>query len=227
MLSKKETSLSSTNYILIDFENVQPKEVSVLDAEHFKIIVFVGASQRKIPIALVKALQPMGSRAKYIQITGNGSNALDFHIAFYIGLLANQDQTAHFCIISKDQGFDPLIKHLKAKGIPVIRLPGISNHPLINTSKKKKPVVELSEVKNNPFLESTNKNSSSEKIKMIIGNLEQRGAKRPRTIKTLSNTINSLFSNKLSDKELTVLISALQDKKILTVIDQKKVSYSV
>ena len=47
-----------TNYILIDFENVQPKDLSVFDAEHFKIIVFVGANQKKVTIELTKALQP-------------------------------------------------------------------------------------------------------------------------------------------------------------------------
>jgi len=91
----------SINYILIDFENVQPKELSDLNAEHFRIIVFAGASQ-KVPIPLAKALQPMGSRAEYIQISGNGPNALDFHIAFYIGWFAKQDKTAQFYIISKD-----------------------------------------------------------------------------------------------------------------------------
>lgn len=34
-----------TNYVLIDYENVQPEALSVLDAEHFKVIVFVGAQE--------------------------------------------------------------------------------------------------------------------------------------------------------------------------------------
>ena len=217
----------STNYILIDFENVQPKELSDLNAEHFRIIVFAGASQKKVPIALANALQPMGSRAEYIQITGNGPNALDFHIAFYIGWFAKQDKTAHFYIISKDQGFDPLIKHLKAKGIPVKRLPNVSSHPLIVSSNKVKPATKPSDANNISLIKSTNKKSTSEKIKTIIENLEQRGAKKPRTIKTLSNTINSLFPNKLSDKELTALIGALQNKKFITVSDLKKVLYPI
>lgn len=31
-----------SNYVLIDFENVQPEALSMVDQEHFKIIVFVG-----------------------------------------------------------------------------------------------------------------------------------------------------------------------------------------
>ena len=185
-----------TNYILIDFENVQPKDLSVFDAEQFKIIVFVGASQKKLPIELAKALQPFGSKAEYIQITGSGSNALDFHIAFYIGWLVKQDSSAHFYIISKDKGFDPLIRHLKARGIPVSRLLGISNRPLANPKNKIIPVAQLRDENNSPLVKSTNKKSSSEKIKIIIENLQQRGSAKPRTVKTLSSTINSLFQKK-------------------------------
>lgn len=216
-----------TNYILIDFENVQPKDLSVFDAEQFKIIVFIGANQKKVPVELARALQPLGSKAEYIQIIGSGSNALDFHIAFYIGWLVKQDSSAHFYIISKDKGFDPLIRHLKAKGIPVSRLLGISNRPLANPKNKIMPVAQLRDENNISLVKSTNKKSSSEKIKIIIENLRQRGSAKPRTVKTLSSTINSLFPKKLSDKELTVLINALKNKKFLTVSDTNQVSYIV
>jgi hypothetical protein len=216
-----------TNYILIDFENVQPKDLSVFDAEHLKIIVFVGANQKKVPVELAKALQPFGSKAEYIQITSSGANALDFHIAFYIGWLVKQDSSAHFYIISKDKGFDPLIRHLKAKGIPVTRLLGVSNRPLVNPKNKIMPVAQLRDANNIPLVKSTNKKSSSEKIEIIIENFQQRGSARPRTVKTLSSTINSLFPKKLSDKELTILINALKNKKFLTVSDTNKVSYTV
>jgi len=216
-----------TNYILIDFENVQPKALSVFDAEHFKIIVFVGANQKKVPVELAKALQPFGSKAEYIQIIGSGSNALDFHIAFYIGWLVKQDSSAHFYIVSKDKGFDPLIRHLKAKGIPVTRLLGVSNRPLVNPKNKIMPVAQLRDDNNIPLVKSTNKKSSSEKIEIIIENFQQRGSAKPRTVKTLSSTINSLFPKKLSDKELTILINALKNKKFLTVSDTNKVSYTI
>lgn len=193
-----------TNYILIDFENVQPKALSVLDAEYFKIIVFVGASQKKIAIDSAAALQHMGSNAEYIKITGNGSNALDFHIAFYIGQLASQDPSAKFYIISKDTGFDPLVQHLKVRKISVIRLKDVSSIP---------------------FAKSTNKQSTSEKTKITITNLQHRGTSRPRTIKTLLSTINSIFQKQLSEKELDSIFKALQIKKIVAV-NGTRVSYT-
>ena len=76
------------NYILIDYENVQPKALDLLNQEPFQVLVFVGANQTKISLETAVALQRFGARARYIQISGNGSNSLDFHIAFYIGQLS-------------------------------------------------------------------------------------------------------------------------------------------
>ncbi len=96
-----------TNYVLIDFENVQPDSIGALDQDHFKVVVFVGANQTKLPFDVVAAIQRMGNRAEYIKISGNGSNALDFHIAFMIGRISVQEPDAVFHVISKDSGFDP------------------------------------------------------------------------------------------------------------------------
>ena len=70
-----------TNYVFIDFENVQPESLGLLEHEHFKLFVFVGAGQTKLPFEIAASLQRLGPRAEYIKISGNGSNALDFHIA--------------------------------------------------------------------------------------------------------------------------------------------------
>ncbi len=53
------------NVIFIDFESVQPAQLAALDHEHFKVIVFVGANQARIPFEIVDALQRMGGRAEY------------------------------------------------------------------------------------------------------------------------------------------------------------------
>ena len=39
-----------TNYVLIDFENVQPKNLEALKGHGFKVIVFVGSKQTKVPL---------------------------------------------------------------------------------------------------------------------------------------------------------------------------------
>ena len=66
-----------TSIILIDFENVQPKDLAQLRGRPFKTKVFCGANQTKVPFDLAAELQPLGLDAEYIRIQGTGPNALD------------------------------------------------------------------------------------------------------------------------------------------------------
>ena len=194
------------NYILIDFENVHPKNLELVTKHPFKVFVFVGANQSKVPFDLADSMQLLGNDAKYIKIAGNGQNALDFHIAYYIGELAGKDPDAHFHIISKDKGFDPLIKHLKGRKIKVMRETDLAEIPLLRV-----PV-------------ST---SDDEKIAAIVKNLGGRGQSRPRKVRTLENTINTLFTRKLEKKELADLIKELQKRKLIVVNQGSNVSYKL
>ncbi|MGR9108204.1 MAG: PIN domain-containing protein [Gammaproteobacteria bacterium] len=83
------------------------------------VVVFVGESQEKFPVDLATAMQGLHENAKYVKISGNGPNALDFHVAFYIGQLASSDPADYDHMISNYTGFDPLIKHLQGRKIRV------------------------------------------------------------------------------------------------------------
>lgn len=115
----------TTHFYLIDFENVQPKALDRLKPGTCQIKVFLGQQQTRLLLELVQALQPFGSDAEYIQIQGSGPDAVDFHIAFYIGRLAAAHPGATFDIISKDKGFDPLVRHMAKLGIGCRRLADI------------------------------------------------------------------------------------------------------
>lgn len=191
------------NYILIDYENVQPKNLAILNGHPVKVLVFVGANQAKVPFELASSLQALGNKAEYVRIGGNGSNALDFHIAFYVGQLTERDPHACFHIISRDTGFDPLIKHLKTKRI---------------FAQRQK---ELSEI---PLLRISNATSRDDKISAVVKSLSARGHARPRKVKTLTNTINALFMKTLEEAELRTLIDELC-KRQYVVIENDNVSY--
>ena len=195
----------ATNYILIDFENVQPRNLELLSKHPFKVFVFVGASQTKVPFDLADSMQLLGNNAKYIRIAGNGQNALDFHIAYYIGELAAKDPDSYFHIISKDKGFDPLIQHPKSRQIRV---------------QREKDLAEI------PLLRVSNTTSDDEKIAAIVKNLGGRGQARPRKVRTLENTINTLFTKSLDPKELSSLVKELQKRKLI-IVNQGNVSYKL
>ncbi|MCK9195150.1 MAG: PIN domain-containing protein [Nevskia sp.] len=192
-----------TNYIFIDYENVQPQELAKLDAEHFKVFLFVGANQAKLSFELAISMQKLGERAEYVKIAGNGPNALDFHIAFYVGRLVAQDPVGYFHIISKDAGFDPLIQHLKDKKIASTRFKSVDEIPLLKVANSK---------------------SLSEKVTAVLADLKRRGDAKPGTVKALFNTINALFQKQLGEEDLSSLIAELQSSGYIT-IQENKVTY--
>lgn len=194
-----------TNYVLIDYENVQPSALSVLEKEHFKVVVFVGANQAKVAFDVAAQLQRLGPSASYVKISGNGPNALDFHIAYYIGHLAAAEPDAYFHIISKDTGFDPLISHLKSKKIFACRSKDIGDMPIVKAANSK---------------------TQPEKLAVIVTNLKQRGASKPRTVKTLSSTISSLFQKALAEDELAAILKHMEQQGFITVTGTK-VGYSL
>lgn len=185
-----------TNYILIDYENVHPLSFDLPKDYPFKVILFVGASQSKIPIELVTSMQMIGTDAEYLKIEGNGKNALDFHVTFYLGRLFEKDPNGYFHIISKDSGFDVLIKHLRNQKILIQRY---------------KQIIDI------PALKISNSKTLEEKIQVITDYLKSRGNAKPRKVATLSNTINALFMKALSDKELETLIDKLAQKKLIRI----------
>ena len=128
-----------TNFVLIDSENMEPESIEKLKHEHFQVLVFVGTNQKRLDSAMVIAVHALGSNGSYVRISGNGPNALDFHIAYYIGKLSAANPDACFHIISKDKGFDPLIKHLREQKIFCSRFSSVSDIPLLKSSDKLPP----------------------------------------------------------------------------------------
>jgi hypothetical protein len=120
-------------YILVDFENVQPPDMGLLSGNQYQLRIFRGPHQKKLDFDIAESLQPLGDRVKYIQSDRHGKNALDFHIAFYMGRLLEgieaNDSTAssntRFVVISKDGGFDALMSHVQSLGYEAMKAASI------------------------------------------------------------------------------------------------------
>jgi hypothetical protein len=194
-----------TNYVLIDYENVQPSDLALLRDSPFKVKVFLGANQAKIPVSFAAAIQALGANAEYIVLKSSGSNALDFHIAYYIGAISTQEPSAVFHIISRDAGFDPLIKHLKDRGISLQRSVSIARIP---------------------FFKSVLTPRTDSQIEVVVAHLVKLKAAKPRTQKTLLGTIHALFKKELSEHQLTSLFASLC-KRGSVKLDGTKVSYEL
>ena len=188
-----------TKIVLIDFENVQPKDLASISSGAYRVKVFLGTHQAKIPVDMARTLQGFGPLAEYIQINGNGSNAVDFHIAYYIGRLAAAAPDTEFYVISKDTGFDPLLKHLKGDGISCHRFGSIAD---IVSARPKAAL-------------------NGDRVSAVLENLAKRKTAKPRTLKTLRSTIQALFANELIEGELDRLIEQLTKRGAIRITDGK------
>lgn len=181
-------------FLLIDYENIQPRNLDALKDENWQILVFLGSSQASLPIEKVKALQIFGSNVEYIQGDGNGPNAIDFHIAYYLGRLALESPQATFRVMSKDTGFDPLVRHLKKKGIDCARMASVPGAPKTKKASKEAPSAHVEK-----FLEF----------------LRKRSTHRPGTIKRLRGAINAHLGGKLTESEIDDVLKDLESRGVV------------
>ena len=114
----------SHRYLLVDFENVPKVDLAALP-DDVTVPFFFGASQKSVSKDFLKTALKLGPRFVPVDIEGKGKNALDFHIAFYLGEYLEKHADADCVILSRDKGFDPLVKHLVGRGFRVRRVASI------------------------------------------------------------------------------------------------------
>jgi hypothetical protein len=187
-----------TNFVLIDSENVKPEYIEKLKHEHFRVVVFVGANLKRLDFPIVNALQSLGSNGSYVQISSNGPSAMDFHIAYYIGKLSAAHPNGYFHIISKDTGFDPLIKYLRDQKVFCCRSVSVLEIPWFKSPKQRAA----------DFYE---KRIASAKA-------------RPATVMSLQSAIISHFHKLLSEEEIAEVLTAFIAAGHV-VVNGKKVAY--
>ncbi|PTU29139.1 PIN domain-containing protein [Stenotrophobium rhamnosiphilum] len=179
--------------LLVDFENVQQVDLARLD-DTFEIIIFVGASQKSIPIELVTTAQKLGSRIEWQRVDAHGSNALDFFIACQLGRALEKSPHLQCIVLSKDKGFDPLLRHLIKSGLKCRRLNSLLELDPKTTTQPEEP-----------------------NYKRVIEVLSKSDKKsRPRKRKTLSQHISSIFQKKLQQAEVDRIIDILFANKMIS-----------
>ena len=179
--------------LLVDFENVQQVDLARLD-DSFQIIIFVGAAQKSIPIELVTNAQKLGSRIEWQRVDANGSNALDFFIACQLGRVLEKSPQLQCIVLSKDKGFDPLLRHLNKTGLKCNRLNSL---------------LEL-----DPKAAAQPEEPNYKRVIEVLGKSEKKS--RPRKRKTLSQHISSIFQKKLPQAEVDRLIDILFANKMIS-----------
>jgi len=171
--------------VYIDYENLPG--VHIEDVEGTKFLIFIGENQKKIPTDTIVRMQPLGERVEWISISGVGRNALDFHIAYYLAKYHTNNTVTHY-ILSKDAGYDPLIKHV------------------VKFGQRVKRIITLEEIKEKPVLAP----QLAQKYAKVLEILKKQDkTRRPKIRKTLASSIETLFQGQVSKEDTDLLIEHL------------------
>lgn len=185
----------ATKVVLVDFENIQNLD-GVDKIINYEVKVFVGMNQSKVSLDLVLQTQKLGKSLEWIKVSGQGKNALDFHIAYYVGRYFESKKFEQFVIVSKDTGYDPLIEHINS----------------VSGSKMVYRVTNINQI--------THKNNSkpvSPEMKKIVDQLKKiQGNKRPKKRSTLTGFVKSCFANQKTSDEINELIERLYSEKFIS-----------
>jgi len=199
--------MSGQKFILVDFENIQPANLDKLRDRGFTLRIFLGAVQERIPLKIVNSLQVFGTSLEYIQTCGSGPNALDFYIAYFLGRQSLETPGAQFYVVSRDTGFDPLLRHMRAQGVYCRR------------------VTSAEEITHEEELtEAVHSLSAGELIHKVIDALSKRASTRPRTVKSLRSAVNALYGKKLLVKQIDAVVLELMNRGIVSET-MKKLHY--
>lgn len=186
----------SDTMLLVDFENVGKIDLAAVP-DGFVVALFFGAAQKSVPREFLKAAVKLRERFVSIDIEGQGKNALDFHIAYYLGQYLTQSAKTPCVILSKDRGFDPLIKHLGLRGFTVRRA---------NTLREACPPAAAVTRRTTPARESVSVPVHEAALQWLSGSAKNR---RPRTRKALAAYLYSRFAKRIPEEEVPNLIERL------------------
>ncbi len=84
----------------------------------------------------------------------------------------------------------------------------------------------LKDITEIPIVKAACSKSPAERLEIVVADLQRRGASKPRKLKTLGSTINSIFQKSLSEQEIEALLDALKEQGYVTVTENG-VSYSL
>lgn len=211
----------TTHYILIDYENVPVKSLALLKGDRFRVGVFLGPKNTRLATEFVLAMRDLGSQGDYIQLEAGGPNALDFHIAYYLGRLLEAKAADSYHIISKDKGFDALVAHVCKSGGACERVDSIEamscwpKSAVVTAAATK--VAAPAKVAAKP----STKKKADELVALVVANFAKRLTGRPRTEKTLRSTVKTLCGAQYSDKELDAVMARLLKNGYVAVANGK------
>jgi hypothetical protein len=200
------------NHVFVDFENVHEVDASLIGTKAVSFTLLVGPKQTKLDTDLVEKMLAHAASVELIRLTAIGKNAVDFALAYYMGRKAVADPMAFFHIISKDQGYDPLIAHLRSRHIRAHRHDSFATLTFTRTTKAA-VVAPKSELPGPEDL-----------MDRLLAHLRKNVSHRPKKKQALLNHLKSQMGKDATDAAAAAMLKNLAAKH-LTVGDKDAVTY--
>lgn len=187
------------NYIFIDFENVQETDLDRIANKPVRVALVLGERHKSLPVKLVKLIQKYPAQVQLVETGLNGKNALDFVLAYEVSVASAKDPGGYFHIVSRDKGFDALIKHLKSKEIRAARHEALSEIPMLMKSE--------------------------ERHQHLTAHFKSKSTGLPKKRKGLEAQIQGLFGMTLPLEEMEKTIQKLLQEKLIVLGEKDDVAY--
>ena len=192
--------MSRTNYIFVDFENVQEMDWDRIANKPVKVVLLLGTQQKNLPVHLVRKLVKVGSQVQLVEVKRAGKNALDMILAHYVGAIRVKDPEGYFHIVSKDTGYDSLVGHLQDEGAFARRHSSFCEIPILMKVE--------------------------ERVGVVSKDLKENTASRPKKRSTLESKIQARFGSALSEADVSETIEGLIRDRSVTLLDSGEVKYA-
>lgn len=112
---------------IIDYENVSVdgmKGLSELTAED-NLYIFYSEKADRMTFDLYRRLSECRARQEFFCASVGTKNALDFQLVSILGYKVARDEKAAFVIVSRDKGFDCVVKLWASRGVTITRATSI------------------------------------------------------------------------------------------------------
>jgi hypothetical protein len=198
--------MNRTNYIFVDFENIQEVNLDLIADRPVVVVLVLGERHKSLPVEMVKQFLRYPAQVRLIEAGRSGRNALDFVLAYRIGVESVSDPNGFFHIVSRDTGFDALVLHLKNNNILAERDESFAK--ALGETPSNVPVLQ-------------------DRVKLVIGRLTRNKKSRPKRIKTLLSQINAYFDKLVSATELDEMVKALVAADVIELTPRGDIVYKI
>lgn len=228
--------VSNEHFVLVDYENRPIPSITKLAPPNFRVLIFVGAQNKKLPTDLVLEVQDKKDHAQIVKVDLVGKNALDFCLTLRLGELVNAHPGGTFHIIASDAGYDAVIKDLKSRKMQAFRSAAIDEMPCFQTTPAKTKQAKskvlpppsaaaiATKVTAPATTAKTKPTTVDERVKAMVTQLLAYPTKQPQKLKGLINVIRTKIGIKLPEKEAVAVKDSMLKRGYIT-LDGTNVDY--